>query len=58
LIAFISSGSAAPDLSYSHLINHFLIPEITQSERLTYDTQLQGKQTNIKIVINTKYFSL
>jgi hypothetical protein len=44
-MAFISLGSVASDLSFTHLINHILIPELAQSERLT-DTQLQGMYEN------------
>ncbi len=50
-MAFLSLGSVASDLSFTHLINHILIPELSQSERLT-DTQLQGTSAYIIIVIS------
>lgn len=40
-MAFISLGSVASDLSFTHLINRVLIPELSQADRIT-DTQLQG----------------
>lgn len=57
LMAFISLGSVASDLSFIRLINHILIPELSQSERLT-DTQLQGTYHYIDITLTNQNISL